>query len=153
MITLWQKPNEKVKKSIWHEFTAFVSRRTTSGGRGALGERGLPMGRLLYSCIPGHNVMLADAIQAYIQARLTGPPCWVELPEDAWPDDIDFRKFRRPVVRLVKALDGRPDAGTMWEQHGDTSSRSWVHASGRRMGPQCIFTVSKIYCWLFLSKI
>jgi hypothetical protein len=36
MITLWQKPNEKVKKSIWHEFTAFVSRRTTSYQRGAL---------------------------------------------------------------------------------------------------------------------
>ena len=31
-----------------------------------------------YGCIPGHNVKLADAIQAYIQARLTGPPCWVE---------------------------------------------------------------------------
>ena len=54
---------------------------------------------------------LADAIQAYIQARLTGPPCWVELPEDAWPDDVDIRKFRRPVVRLVKALYGHPDAG------------------------------------------
>ena len=59
-----------------------------------------------YGCIPGHNVKLADAIQAYIQARLTGPPCCVELPEDAWPDDIDIRKFRRPVVRLVKALYG-----------------------------------------------
>ena len=30
-----------------------------------------------YGCIPGHNVKLADAIQAYIQARLTGPPCWI----------------------------------------------------------------------------
>ena len=72
-----------------------------------------------YGCLPGHNVKLADAIQAYIQARLTGPPCWVELPEDAWPDDVDIRKFRRPVVRLVKALYGHPDAGTMWEQHCD----------------------------------
>ena len=76
-----------------------------------------------YGCIPGHNVKLADAIQAYIQARLTGPPCWVELPEDAWPDDIDIRKFRRPVVRLVKALYGHPDAGTMWEQHCDKHVR------------------------------
>ena len=67
-----------------------------------------------YGCLPGHGVKLADAIQAYIQAVLTGPPCWVELPEDAWPDDIDFRKFRRPVVRLVKALYGHPDSGTMW---------------------------------------
>ena len=76
-----------------------------------------------YGCIPGHNVKLADAIQAYIQARLTGPPCWVELPEDAWPDDIDIRKFRRRVVRLVKALYGHPDAGTMWEQHCDKHVR------------------------------
>ena len=72
-----------------------------------------------YGCLPGHGVKLADAIQAYIQAVLTGPPCWVELPEDAWPDDIDFRKFCRPVVRLVKALYGHPDSGTMWEQHCD----------------------------------
>eukprot|EP00435_Cladocopium_sp_Y103_P056564 s370_g19.t1 len=70
-------------------------------------------------CLPGNDVKLADAIQAYIQAKLTGPPCWVELPEDAWPDDIDFRKFRRPVVLLVKALYGHPDSGTMWEQHCD----------------------------------
>ena len=66
---------------------------------------------------------LADAIEAYIQARLAGLPCWVELPKDAWPDDIDIRKFRRPVVRLVKALYGHPDAGTMWEQHCDTHVR------------------------------
>ena len=76
-----------------------------------------------YGCLPGHGVKLADAIQAYIQAVLTGPPCWVELPEDAWPDDIDFRKFRRPVVRLVKALYGHPDSGTMWEQHCDRKVR------------------------------
>ena len=76
-----------------------------------------------YGCLPGHGVKLEDAIQAYIQAVLTGPPCWVELPEDAWPDDIDFRKFRRPVVRLVKALYGHPDSGTMWEQHCDRKVR------------------------------
>ena len=76
-----------------------------------------------YGCLPGHGVKLADAIQAYIQAVLTGPPCWVELPEDAWPDDIDFRKFRRPVVRLVKARYGHPDSGTMWEQHCDRKVR------------------------------
>ena len=68
---------------------------------------------------PENDGKLADAIQAYIQAilTLTGPPCWVELPENAWPDNINFQKFRRPVVRLVKALYGHPDSGTMWEQH------------------------------------
>ena len=76
-----------------------------------------------YGCLPGHGIKLADAIQAYIQAVLTGPPCWVELPEDAWPDDIDFRKSRRPVVRLIKARYGHPDSGTMWEQHCDRKVR------------------------------
>ena len=137
---LWQKQNVKETKFTWHEFTAFVSRRTTSlrkfKGRGVLLGNQVKnqhweaaffqdLGNSLatfeasrwadfYGGIPGHNVKLADAIQAYIQARLTGPPCWVKLPEDAWPDDIDIRKFRRPVVRLVKALYGHPDADTMW---------------------------------------
>eukprot|EP00435_Cladocopium_sp_Y103_P029436 s503_g7.t1 len=71
----------------------------------------------------GHDVKLADAIQAYIQATLTGPACWVELPEDAWREEVDIKKFRRPVVRLVKALHGRPDAGTMREQKCDTNVR------------------------------
>ena len=71
------------------------------------------LGGLAYGCLPGNDVKLADAIQAYIQAKLTGPPFWVELPDDAWPDDINFRKFRRPVVRLVKALYGHPDSGMM----------------------------------------
>ena len=39
----------------------------------------------MYGCLPGHNVQLADAIQAYIQASLTGVACWVELPDEAWP--------------------------------------------------------------------
>ena len=69
--------------------------------------------------LPGHSVKLADAIQAYIQAKLKGPLCWVELPTDAWPPEIQYWKFRRPVVRLDKALYGHPDSGTMWEQHCD----------------------------------
>ena len=76
-----------------------------------------------YGCLPGNGVKLADAIQAYIQAVLTGPACWVELPDDAWPAEIPFRTYRRPVVRLVKALYGHPDAGTMWEIHCDKNVR------------------------------
>ena len=72
-----------------------------------------------FGCLPGHSVKLADAIQAYIQAKLKGPLCWVELPTDAWPSEIQDWKFRRPVVRLDKALYGHPDSGTMWEQHCD----------------------------------
>ena len=73
----------------------------------------------MYGCLPGHNVQLADAIQAYLQASLTGVACWVELPDEAWPPWIDRKRYRRPVVRLIKALYGHPDAGTMCEKHCD----------------------------------
>ena len=81
-----------------------------------------------FGCLPGNSVQMADAIQAYIQALLTGIACWVELPEDAWPDEIlaRIRKIglRRPMCRLRKALYGHPDSGTMWEKHCDTSVNS-----------------------------
>ena len=35
-----------------------------------------------------------------------------------------MEQFKRPVVRLVKALHGHPDAGTFWEQRCDESVRS-----------------------------
>lgn len=41
------------------------------------------------------------------------------LPTDAWPPEIQYWKFRRPVVRLDKALHGHPDSGTMWKPHCD----------------------------------
>eukprot|EP00435_Cladocopium_sp_Y103_P066300 s290_g28.t1 len=72
-----------------------------------------------YRCLPSHSVKLADAIQAYIQDKLKGLLCWVELPTDAWPAGIPYWKYRRPVVRLDKAFYGHPDSGTMLEQHCD----------------------------------
>ena len=74
-----------------------------------------------YGCLPGHDVQMADAIQAYIQAKLSGVPCWVELPDEAWHPSANKHKFRRPVCRLVKVLYGHPDAGTMWEQRCHTA--------------------------------
>ena len=52
---------------------------------------------------------------------LSGVPCWVELPDEAWHPSANKHKFRRPVCRLVKALYGHPDAETMWEQHCHTA--------------------------------
>ena len=74
-----------------------------------------------YECLPGNDVQMADAIQAYIQAKLSGVPCWVELPDEAWHPSANKHNYRRPVCRLVKALYGHPDAGTMWEQHCHTA--------------------------------
>ena len=73
----------------------------------------------LYRLLPNNSVMLADAIRAYIQADLKGPRFFVELPSEAWPSWVNLQEYRRPVVRLRKALYGHPDSGTMWEQHCD----------------------------------
>ena len=66
-----------------------------------------------YGCLPGNDVQMADAIQAYIQAKLSGVPCWVELPDEAWHPSANRHKFRRPVCRLVKALYGHQDANNI----------------------------------------
>ena len=78
----------------------------------------------LYGLLPKNSVTLADAIRAYIQADLKGPRFFVELPPEAWPTWVDLSKYRRPVVRLRKALYGHPDSGTMWEQHCDKAVKS-----------------------------
>ena len=78
----------------------------------------------LYGLLPKNSVTLADAIRAYIQADLKGPRFFVELPPEAWPTWVNLSKYRRPVVRLRKALYGHPDSGTMWEQHCDKAVKS-----------------------------
>ena len=61
--------------------------------------------------------MQADAKQAYVQAYLdTKVKTWVRLPPEYWPEDW-HGKYKDPVVPLVKALYGHPDAGGMWERH------------------------------------
>ena len=85
-----------------------------------------------FGCAPGHSTQIADAPAAYVQADLEGNPCWVNLPEEAWPEDPELRaKFQaivdrgdKPVVMLKKALYGHPDSGTFWEQHCDRHVRS-----------------------------
>mgnify|MGYP002176408590 FL=1 len=70
-----------------------------------------------YGCLPGHDVMQADAEQAYIQAKLKGTLTWVELPREEWPDDWVKRGMIRPVCPLYLALYGHPDSGGHWEAH------------------------------------
>ena len=56
----------------------------------------------MFGCLPGHNVQLADAIQAYIQAPLSGVACWVELPDEAWPPQIEKRKYSEITQSLIR---------------------------------------------------
>jgi hypothetical protein len=77
-----------------------------------------------YGCFPGHGIQQADAEQAYIQAELKGTETWVSIPEEAWPDSwwktVNGERvpaYDRPVCKLLRALYGHPDSGTMWDKH------------------------------------
>ena len=72
---------------------------------------------LAYGSLPGNSSSAADAVKAYVQALLSSKyKTWIgllpELRPKHWRD-----KFVKPVVLLVKALYGHPDAGGLWEQH------------------------------------
>jgi len=70
-----------------------------------------------YGLCAGHSLQQADAVQAYIQAKLTGPvKTWVLLPSDQWPKGW-AGKYKCPVVPLMLALYGHPDSGGMWERN------------------------------------
>ena len=71
----------------------------------------------VHGLTPGFAVEIADAVQVYIQAELSGAPCWICLPPEARPDS--WGHFRKPVVPLLRALYRHPDSGTMWETHCD----------------------------------
>ena len=72
---------------------------------------------------PGHDIEMADAEQAYVQAPLRGTETWVALPDDQVPAAWWSLGFKRPVCRLKRALYGHPDAGTMWEDYADEHVR------------------------------
>ena len=55
-----------------------------------------------YCLIPGHAVEIADAVHAYIQAELSGTPCWICLPPEARP--ASWSRLKKPVVPLLRAL-------------------------------------------------
>ena len=54
--------------------------------------------------------------------REAWPDEWYNYPEGVTPDSPDAKerrtpKYERPVCKLLRALYGHPDAGTMWEKH------------------------------------
>eukprot|EP00434_Breviolum_minutum_P008141 symbB.v1.2.007178.t1/scaffold436.1/size343649/10 len=70
-----------------------------------------------YGSLPGNCSTAADAIKAYVQAYLKGKrKTWIELPPELRPAWWKT-KFVKPVVLLIKALYGHPDAGGLWEAH------------------------------------
>ena len=58
------------------------------------------------------ELLQSDCKRAYIQAKLDGPPTFIELPREWWP--ASWASMHRPVCRLDKALYGHPKAGDLW---------------------------------------
>jgi hypothetical protein len=95
----------------------------------------LESGRLAdcYGSCPGNASENVDGVQAYLQARKRGGPCWVELPPEAisgniWgPDNMPavqynklvalWKKLKCPVVLMLSALYGHPDNVSDWQDH------------------------------------
>ncbi|CAE7560940.1 RE1 [Symbiodinium natans] len=72
---------------------------------------------LAYGALPGNQSSAADAIKAYVQALLKSKfQTWIELPPELRPTWWRER-FVRPVVLLLRALYGHPEAGGLWEKH------------------------------------
>ena len=72
---------------------------------------------LAYGSLPGNSTTTADAIKAYVQALLKSKyQTWITLPPELRPRWWRER-FVKPVILLVKALYGHPDAGGLWEAH------------------------------------
>ena len=72
---------------------------------------------IAYGSAPGNICTAADAIKAYAQAFLKSKyKTWIELSPELRPEWWRT-KFVRPVVLLIRALYGHPDAGGLWEAH------------------------------------
>ncbi len=91
----------------WAEFAELSSSPPTMEASKALDAVG---------CLSGYSKTQSDATGAYTQAYLQGTPTWVRLPAERWPSSWQGR-YKDPVVPLVLALYGHPDAGGHWERH------------------------------------
>ena len=72
---------------------------------------------IAYGRLKGNKTTSADAVKAYVQANLKSKrDTWIELPPELRPKSWGG-KYRRPMVKLIKALYGHPESGAHWENH------------------------------------
>ena len=87
---------------------------------------------LAYGSLPGNRATAADAVKAYVQALLSSKyKTWIELPPELRPKYWK-QQFVKPVVLLIKALYGHPDAGGLWETTPESHHQEpWWTGSSR----------------------
>ena len=73
----------------------------------------------------------SDAVGAYTQCQLRGPPTFITIPKEYWPKHW-HGKFTNPVVRLNISLYGHLLAGLYWQQycHNHLLSLGWEQVKG-----------------------
>ena len=76
-----------------------------------------------FGLLPGHGIEIADGESAYTQAKLGGDLTYIRIPKERWPAHW-AGKYTDPVVPLILALYGHPDAGGFWELHCEKSLMS-----------------------------
>ena len=67
----------------------------------------------VFSLFDGYILEQSDAISAYTQSFLTGPPTWVSIPQERWPKEWHDRGMKNPVCPFVLNLYGHPLAGNV----------------------------------------
>ena len=74
-----------------------------------------------YGLLEDNDTEVADAVQAYIQARLKGDnKTMVHIPWHQWPQKWKDADMKRPVCPLNLALYGHPQSGAFWEEHAES---------------------------------
>ena len=97
----------EMNSSIWAEFAEFSSNPPSMEASRAVDAVG---------SLDGYRFRYGDAKGAYTQSYLLGVDTWVALPENRWPKHWRG-KYKNPLVPLILALYGHPDAGGCWEAH------------------------------------
>lgn len=70
---------------------------------------------LAFGALANNKTTRSDVVRAYLQSWLvTKVPTWVEFSPEFVPDE--FKRVKRPCVRLWRLLYGHPESGFRWDK-------------------------------------
>ena len=86
-----------------------------------------------FGMLENHKVTSADAVKAYLQALLKSlAKTWIRLPRQVWPPEWLYEdgtpRYRQPVIELLQALYGHPEAGSHWQQQCEEAIKKHMNA-------------------------